>query len=97
MYKHKFPAEVIERDGPFDEFSKDASMVSVEISDGRIYSRVVLVYPDFIGQIYGVKELPFDHNEVTRIFQTSDNLKERPRDWPRNWRDNVWSGYTKEK
>jgi hypothetical protein len=93
MYKYKFPAEIIERDGAFEEFAKDASIVSVELKDGRVFSRILLVYPDFIGAIHGVKKLPFDPLDVKRIFQTPENLKDRSsQEW---WKDG-WSGWINE-
>jgi len=92
MYQYNFPKAVIERDGPFDEFAKDASIVSVELNDGRIFSRVLLVYPDFIGAIHGVQELPFAPVDVIRIFQTPENLKDRS---SQDWWGNGWSGLSK--
>ena len=76
MYPHRFPAAVIQRDGPFDEFAKDASIVTVELNDGSVISPVLLVYPDFVGGMPDVDGIPFDPRRVLRIYQTPENLNQ---------------------
>jgi len=81
-YLYHFPHEVIERDGPFHQFAKDASIVTVEMNDGTIYSPVVLVCPDLVGAMPDVSKLPFDPSQVSRISQTPENLSQRSSsDW----------------
>lgn len=73
----KIPLAIVERDGPFREFKQDASIVSLELADGRTLGRVLLVYPNEIWAVDGKDELPFDPAQVVRAFQTADDLATR--------------------
>ena len=73
---------VIEKFGPFHEFAQDASMVSIELKNGNIISGVLIVYPNYVGAIEGENDLIFSPKEVTRVFQTEEDLKKRTKS---NW------------
>jgi len=68
---------VIEKYGPFQEFSQDASMVTVELKNGRIVTGVLVVYPNYIGAIEGEADLVFSPKDVVKVFQTPEDLKKR--------------------
>ncbi len=77
-----FPQALIERDGPFREFKQDGSIVSVELVDGTVFKTLLLIHPNIIGAMPGVKSFPFDPQDVARIYQTEDNLINRSTsDW----------------
>jgi hypothetical protein len=73
----EIPMSVIETYGPFDEFAQDASMVTVELKDGRIVTGVLVVYPNYIGAIEGEDDLAFSPQDVVKVFQTPEDLKKR--------------------
>jgi hypothetical protein len=78
----EIPMFVIEKYGPFHEFAQDASMVSVELTDKRIVTGVLVVYPNYIGAIEGKDDLFFSPKDVVRVFQTPEDLKKRSKS---NW------------
>ena len=73
----EIPMSVIDKWGPFHEFAQDASMVTVELSDGTIITGVLIVYPNYIGAIEGEDDLVFSPNNVVKVFQTPADLKKR--------------------
>jgi len=73
-YIHCFPKSLVERDGPFREFKQDGAIVSVELKDGTIFGAVLLVYPDIIGAMPEVDSIPFAVEDISKIFQTEDNI-----------------------
>jgi hypothetical protein len=77
MAKYEIPMDVILRFGPFKEFKQDGSIVSVELADGKIINKVLLIYPNAVFSVQGEKEMPFNQNEVVRVFQTEEDLTTR--------------------
>lgn len=73
----EIPVSVIEKYGPFHEFAQDASMVTVELKDGKVVTGVLIVYPNYIGAIEGEDDLVFLPKEVVKVFQTPEDLKKR--------------------
>jgi hypothetical protein len=73
----EIPMSVIDKCGPFHEFSQDASMVSIELKNGVTITGVLIVYPNYIGAIEGEDDLMFSPNEVVKVFQTPEDLKKR--------------------
>jgi hypothetical protein len=71
----EIPMSVVERDGPFDEFHKDASFVTVELKNGRTMDGVLVVYPNYIVAVEGFDDLPFQPVDVVKAYQTSEDLK----------------------
>lgn len=77
MAKYEIPMDVIQRFGPFEEFKQDGSIVSVELADGTIINKVLLIYPNAVFSVQGEKEMSFNQNEVVRVFQTEEDLATR--------------------
>lgn len=77
MAELEIPMSVIDKYGPFHEFTQDASMVTVELKDGTIVTGVLIVYPNYIGSIEGEDDLVFPPKDVVRVFQTPEDLKKR--------------------
>jgi hypothetical protein len=77
MAKYEIPMDVIRRYGPFEEFKQNGSIVSVELANGRTIHKVLLVYPNEVFSVQGEKEMPFNPNEVVRVFQTEEDLVTR--------------------
>ena len=73
----EIPANVVERDGPFEEFKQDAAFVSVELADGRKFEHLLLLHPNYLIAMKGESVLPFDPKQVMRAFQTAEDLKLR--------------------
>jgi hypothetical protein len=67
----------MERADPFKEFKQQASFVTVELKDGQIYEGILLILPNQIGAMDGHDVLPFDPLEVTRVYQTNQDLRRR--------------------
>ena len=77
MARYEIPMDVIRRFGPFDEYKQNGSIVSVELANGKIINKVLLVYPNEIFSVQGEKEMPFDPKDVVRVFQTENDLATR--------------------
>ena len=81
-YKYEIPDDVYKKFGPFDEFKQDASFVTVELNDERKISGVLILYPNYIIAVENFSEIPFDPNNIVRVYQTKDDLKRRSSsDW----------------
>lgn len=78
----EIPMLVIDKCGPFHEFSKDVVVVTVKLNNGDIISGVLIVHPNYIGAIEGESDLIFSPKDVLDIFQTQKDLKKRTRS---NW------------
>jgi len=80
--RYEIPHAVIERFGPFTEFKQDGAIVSVELVDGSVVNRVLLVYPNEVWAVQGADVMPFDPEQVVRVFQTPEDLATRSSsDW----------------
>jgi hypothetical protein len=73
----EIPVPIMERDGPFKEFKQDAAFVSVELTDGRKFENLLILYPNRIAAMKGASVLPFDPRQINRVFQTAEDLKLR--------------------
>jgi len=69
--------KIVLRDGPFEEFKQDASVVSVELRSGEKFHKILLLYPNQIIGMQGKDKLPFEPLHVKRVFQSHDDLSER--------------------
>ena len=78
----EMPLEVVERDGPFTVFKKDASFVTVTLSDGKKINGVLLLYPNYVIAVEGETKLSFSPSNVTEVAQTEEDLvKKSTSDW----------------
>ena len=77
MAKYEISMEVIRRFGPFEEFKHDGSIVSVELANGKIINKVLLIYPNEVFSVKGENEMPFNPKEVVRVFQNEEDLATR--------------------
>lgn len=68
---------LVKRDGPFEEFKQDVSIVSVELNSGKKFHQILLMYPNEIIGMNGETSLPFSIAEVKKVFQTQDDLSKR--------------------
>lgn len=76
------PEKVFDRDGPFKEFKQDASIISVELENGEVYSGILVLYPNYIISMKSNDTLPFDPKKIKKAFQTKTDLKTRSKsDW----------------
>jgi hypothetical protein len=73
----EIPMSIVERDGPFDEFKKDASFITVELNDGAKVNGVLLLYPNYVIAVEGCTDLPFSPADVVKAYQTNEDLKRR--------------------
>ena len=73
----EIPKSVIDKYGPFHEFAKDASMVTVELKNGKVITGVVVVYPNYIAAIEGENDLIFSPKDVIKVYQTQEDLKKK--------------------
>ena len=77
MDKFEISLDIISRDGPFEEFKQDASIVTIELSSGETISNVFLLYPNKILAIKGYSKLPFKLSNIARVYQGAQDLKTR--------------------
>ena len=73
----EIPINIVERDGPFDEFKQNVSFVTIILNDGNKVGGVLLMYPNHVIAIDGETELTFFPSKVTKIIQTEKDLKKR--------------------
>ena len=73
----QIPQAVFERDGPFDQFKQDASIVTVETKEGKGFPAVLVLYPNYIIGMKGMKEIPFDPDDIQRVYQSDTDQKTR--------------------
>ena len=77
MARYEIPTTIVERDGPFSEFKQNGAIVTVELTDGRIFESVLLVHPNEVWAVQGTDRIPFDPQQVVRVFQTPGDLGTR--------------------
>ena len=82
MKKLKIDLSIINIDGPFKEFKQDASIVSVKLKSGMIFNQILLLFPNEIIGMKGFKNLPFDVDEILKVYQDDVDLVSRSE---KNW------------
>lgn len=73
----QIPQNIYDRDGPFEEFKQDVSIVSVELDTGDIVDGLMVLYPNYFARVRDHAALPFDTSSIVRAFQTADDLDVR--------------------
>jgi hypothetical protein len=73
----QIPQEIFDRDGPFDEFTQDAAIVTIELKEGKKFGGVLVLYPNYIIGMKGMKEIPFDPAEIHRVYQSEEDQRMR--------------------
>ncbi len=73
----QIPQEVFDRDGPFDEFKQDAAIVTVETKERKEFGGVLVLYPNYIIGMRDMREIPFDPDEILRVYQTKEDHRMR--------------------
>jgi len=68
---------IILRDGPFAEFKQDVSIIDIELTSRKIYKNILILYPNKIIGMEGVRKLPFEPKEIKKVFQDKKDLKRR--------------------
>jgi hypothetical protein len=82
LNKLEIPTEVAQQNGPFEEFKQDVSIVTVELVNGVVYERVMLLYPNYVIAVAEQTELPFDPSKVVSVTQRkSKNRKFKDSTW----------------
>lgn len=78
----EIPIEIAQRNGPFEEFKQDASIVTVKLESGDIFERVMLLYPNYVIAVAEQTELPFEPSKVVSVTQdNSENRKFKDSTW----------------
>ncbi len=72
------PLHIIERDGPFSTFKQDASFVTVELSNGKNVTGVLLLHPNYVIAVEGETDLPFSPKNIVKITQTKEDHNGEP-------------------
>jgi hypothetical protein len=68
---------IILRDGPFAEFKQDVSIVDIELTSGKMFKNILILYPNQIIGMEGSKKLPFEPKDIKKVFQDNNDLKRR--------------------
>ncbi len=63
--------------GRLEEFANNAAIASVRVKGCKVFSPVVVVFPNNIAAIEGYDDLPFSVEDIEAVFQTAANLKQR--------------------
>ena len=78
----ELPKGIAQLNGPFEEFKQDVSIVTVELQNGNVYERVMLLYPNYVIAVADKTELPFKPSQVVRVSQAeSKNRKFKDSNW----------------
>ena len=75
LNKLQIPMNVAQKNGPFEEFKQDVSIVTVKTTDGRYFERVMLLYPNYVIAVAGYNQLPFDPSSIIEVIQAPQKLR----------------------
>ena len=78
----EIPKDIAQKNGPFEEFKQDVSIVTVKLKDGSVFERVMLLYPNYVIAVAGKDKLPFKPSEVTYVSQAKNK--------DRKFKDSTW-------
>ncbi len=67
----EIPIDIAQANGPFEEFKQDVSIVTVTLSNGTVYERVLVLYPNYVIAVADSEMLPFKPSEVVVVHQGS--------------------------
>ena len=71
----KIPMSVAQSNGPFEEFKQDVSIVSIKTQDGKLFERVMLLYPNYVIAVAEYEKLTFDPSSVVEVTQATKKLR----------------------
>jgi hypothetical protein len=64
----KFAKELVSQ----PETGMDYQIVSIILKDGRRFNQVSVIHSSIIGQVRGMKEIPFTGEDIDKIIVTHD-------------------------
>jgi len=89
----QIPEDVFDRDAPFDEFKQDVSIVTVVVEEETEFSGVLVLHPNYIIGMKGMKSIPFEPSQIVRVYQTEEDQKMRTDQswtiWNHPWNTNT--------
>ena len=73
-YKYKLTDELIQKASHFHEFANGAAQASVLLKDGKQFNKVLISNSTALIAVRGYKDLPFNIQEISDIFQSNEDI-----------------------
>lgn len=73
-YKYKLTNDLVHKASYFHEFANGAAQATVVLKDGRQFNNVLISNSTAFIAIRGYKDLPFNIQEISDIFQSKEDI-----------------------
>ena len=84
-YKLELPENWVKKVARLQEFADGATQVSIELKDGRVFRKVLILNATYIVAARGRRDLPLEIAEIRNIFQFSEDKNPAQRDGWEFW------------
>ena len=84
-FKYQLPESWIKKVVKLEEFAHSATQVSIELKDGRVFRKVLILNSTYIVAARGLRYLPFEMAEIRNIFQFAEDKNPAQRDGWEFW------------
>jgi hypothetical protein len=84
-FKYRLPENWVKKVATLEEFAGGATQVSIELKDGRVFRKVLILSSMHIVAARGLKYLPFEMDDIRNIFQFADDRTPAQRDGWEFW------------
>jgi hypothetical protein len=72
-FRYELPATLRKKVASLHEFASGGTQVTVQLSDGREFQKVLISNSTWIIAIRGYTDLPFAPSEISDVFQTTED------------------------
>ena len=73
-YRYRLIDELVQKVSHFHEFANGAAQATVLLKDGRKFHKVLISNSTALIAMRGYKDLPFNTQEISDIFQTEEDI-----------------------
>jgi hypothetical protein len=84
-FRYRLPAHWTEKLRSFEEFANGGMQVTVRLSDGKIYSQILISNVTAIVAIRNFEDLPFSISEIADMYQTAEDKNPEERGGWKFW------------
>jgi hypothetical protein len=84
-YKLALPEKWVKKVAQLQEFAEGVTQVSIELKDGRVFRKILILNATYIVAARGRKDLPLEIAEIRNIFQFSEDKNPAQRDGWEFW------------
>lgn len=71
----EIPMDIAQKNGPYEEFKQDVSIVTIKTLDGQHFERVMLLYPNYVIAVAEQDRLPFEPSSVVEVTQAPSAMR----------------------